>query len=64
MISGYTIAPTTARACAARQRADDLAEHVANGGCFQSFADKHSIGVAAVSKVWRKIVAELGAQAA
>lgn len=63
MSPGQPVGAQSPRAIAARNRMDEMAEHVANGGTGASYARMVGITPMGASKVWRKIVAGLGAQA-
>lgn len=63
MTPGQPVSPSSPRAIANRQRMDDLAAHIANGGTNATYARATGMHPTGVSKLWRKIVAGLGAQA-
>ena len=59
----YHFHSETARMRAARQRMDDIADHVASGGSIAEFGRLNGISYRGAQLVWAKVVAGMGAQA-
>lgn len=63
-MSGRTNSLTSPRQLAAATNRDLLADYIAEGGSFVGFAQWHGFSEQGVRRMWRRVRAELGEQAA